>query len=443
VAFKLIANGLVAWPGIDPTYFRSLQISVSPALSITTPTVEFSRGLTPTMARRPDIFLIVVDSLRRDYLSPYNAAVTFTPNIEAFAAASFVFRNAFTRYGGTELAMPSIWVGGAVVRRVVGPGFERANAIEKLLDADDYRIAINDYTVSARLQQTTPVTTIDPGVPSAETDLCQNLTSLEAHLDSTRADPRPVFGYFAPMNVHLVNTRHAGRPTASDRAYPGFYNPYASRLRRIDGCFGEFIAYLKQRNRYDNALIILTSDHGDSLGEDGNWGHAFWLFPEDVRVPLLVHLPARLAGAVTTDVGRVAFSTDIAPTLYALLGHRVRDLGPLFGSPLFVPPDREPVPRRRESFLLTSSYAATFGLLRRNGRSLYISDLFEKKEFAFDLGGELRGRRRVIDHVLRQVNQRLIREQVADVERLYEAVDGDGSPIPPPPPLRPAPPLRP
>ena len=96
-------------------------------------------------------------------------------------------------------------------------------------------------------------------------------------------------------------------------------------MRRIDGCFGAFVAYLKQHGRYDNSIVIVTADHGDALGEQGYWGHAVWLFPEIVRIPLIVHVPAALRQTVTTDLTRLAFSTDIAPTLYALLGHPVAD----------------------------------------------------------------------------------------------------------------------
>src|SRR5687768_18074237 len=48
-----------------------------------------------------------------------------------------------------------------------------------------------------------------------------------------------------------------------------------------------------------------------------------------------------------------------------------------------VPPDREPRPRRRESFLIRSSYGSTFALLRRNGKFLYISDLVNWREYAY------------------------------------------------------------
>ena len=59
----------------------------------------------------------MIDSLRRDYLSPYNPAVTFTPAIDALARDSLVYRNAFTQYGATGLSVPSLWVGGQILHK--------------------------------------------------------------------------------------------------------------------------------------------------------------------------------------------------------------------------------------------------------------------------------------------------------------------------------------
>jgi arylsulfatase A-like enzyme len=273
--------------------------------------------------------------------------------------------------------------------------------------------------VVGRLKPSIRPTMIDPGVPSPETDLCSNLAGLQQHLARPGSAAHPLFAYFAPMNVHLINTRHEGRAATTDQDYPGFYSPYASRLRRIDACFGDFVSYLKREGRYDDSIIVVTSDHGDSLGEEGIWGHAFWLFPEDIRVPLLVRIPSSLKPQVTTDLTRIAFSADIAPTLYGLLHHDVSNPGAIFGAPLFVPRGEDLPPRRRESYLVTSSYAPTYGLLRRNGRSLYVSDLFERKEFAFDLGREPIGTQILVDQATRRVNQRLIRERVSELGAFF------------------------
>ena len=61
---------------------------------------------------------------------------------------------------------------------------------------------------------------------------------------------------------------------------------------------------------YENALIIITSDHGESFLERGPYiGHGYTLFDEEVRVPLIVRLPGGGSGDRTRDL---ADQTDIA-----------------------------------------------------------------------------------------------------------------------------------
>jgi membrane-anchored protein YejM (alkaline phosphatase superfamily) len=420
VAFQLVSDLFVSRAGFDQDYYRFLQTNgdFSGRTTVTVPAIELA---TPwrSRSRRPDIFVFALDSLRRDYLSPYNPAVSFTPHIAELAGDAFVFQNAFTRHGGTELAIPSIWAGAMLVRQVRARGFDRVNAFEKLVNADGYRFLVNDFTIAQNVLPTTPMTRLNPDVPSADTDLCQNLEALTTDLGASADDDRPVFGYFSPMNVHILNT-HRGGKRSLDGDYPGFYAPYASRLRRLDACFGRFIAHLKKTNRYDDSIIVFTTDHGDSLGENGHWGHATWLAPEVLRIPLVIKIPAHAKGELTTDLTRIAFSTDIAPTLYALLGHPVReDLGPLFGAPLFVPSESELTVRRRKAFLVTASYGSTYGLLRRNGRYLYVTDLVERRELAYDLARGPVGTEASVDHGVRRVNQREIQAQVSEIGRFF------------------------
>lgn len=133
---------------------------------------------------------------------------------------------------------------------------------------------------------TAPRTFINPTVPSVDTDLCDNVAAVREHIETRNERHRPLFTYLAPMNVHILNTRSAsGGP--GDSRYAGFYHTYAAALERVDSCFGTFLTYLKHRGLYDNSIIILTSDHGESLGSDNNWGHQFFLFPENVRIPMI------------------------------------------------------------------------------------------------------------------------------------------------------------
>ncbi len=133
-----------------------------------------------------------------------------------------------------------------------------------------------------------------------------------------------------------------------------------------------------------------------------------------------MHIPERLKPLVTTDLARVAFSTDIVPTLYSLLNHAVRDLGPLFGSPLFVPRGVELTSRRRESFMVASSYGPTYGMLRHNGRSLYIADLVNGREYAYDLTKQPIGAPTQVTDGDRRVNQRWIRQRLGELAEVYQ-----------------------
>ena len=165
-------------------------------------------------------------------------------------------------------------------------------------------------------------------------------------------------------------------------------------------------------------MIIVTSDHGDSLGEEGRWGHAFFLYPEVMRVPLIVHLPSWLKARVKTDVDAVALSTDITPTLYALLGYEPRDLGSLFGRPLFAGPAADLSWRRRESFLVASSYGAVYGMLRDNGRLMYVVDAVDGREYAFNLANAP-GTRVEVTQSMTNENRAMIKEQLAALAELY------------------------
>ncbi len=164
---------------------------------------------------------------------------------------------------------------------------------------------------------------------------------------------------------------------------------------------------------------MLTSDHGDSLGEEARWGHSFTVFPEVLRIPLIIRLPPALRDGVETDLSRVSLATDITPTLYALLGEEPERLGTQFGAPLFVMPGTDTSWRKRESYLVASSYGPTYGLIRDNGRSLPIADATYGREYAFDLRQGAAGRRIEITDAERAANRRRIHDEVAALAARY------------------------
>jgi choline-sulfatase len=109
---------------------------------------------------------------------------------------------------------------------------------------------------------------------------------------------------------------------------------YASEVQTSDAAIGEILAALEASGQADDTLVILTSDHGEGLGDHGHIGHVDQLYDSLLRVPLVVRGPGVPAGTVVTDPVQ---HLDVLPTVLELLGIdtlrplRGRSLVPLFG----------------------------------------------------------------------------------------------------------------
>ena len=410
-SLRMIRDARTARTSATAEFYEFLRSqSLVPASRVQPSQVDFVERLRPA-SRKPHIFLFIVDSMRRDYLAVYNPRASFTPEIARLAADSFVFEHAWTRYSGTALAVPAIWTGGMVPHMVLQHEFPQRNTLLKLLEANGYlRLMDLDVHVERLVPADAGVVNLDPRRGTMDLDLCSTTPELERSLSERHG--RPVFFYSLSQNAHLAVAPKRAVPAGE--SYPAEFNARtASSLRRLDACFGGFVDYLKREHLYDDSIIILTSDHGDSLGEEGRWGHAFWMYPEVMNIPLIVHVPARLKADLRADLDALVFSTDIVPSLYVLLGYQPRDLGPLFGRSLFTPRDADSSRRRREPYLVASSYGAVYGVVSQNGRRLYVVDTVNRTEYALDMTGASRpiavtpplaaSGRRFIEHQLREL----------------------------------------
>jgi arylsulfatase A-like enzyme len=369
------------------------------------------------------VFLFVIDSLRRDYLSAYNPAVDFSPAIGKFAKDSFVFERAFTRYGGTGLAVPSIWTGGMLLHKMYVTPFNPMNALLKMLDADRYRRVMSMDSIVTQLMDPPPQDDeLDRGVPIMDYRLCTTFEELQGKLkpvgtgEARHRERRPVFAYSLPQDLHISHIR--SRVIPPGRSYAGFVPQVAAQVEEIDGCFGRFVEFLKENDLYERSVIIITADHGDSLGEGLRWGHSYTMFPEVARIPLIMRVPEAFRRGLTVDPGAVAFSTDLTPTIYALAGHHPADLGPLYGRPLLVEHDRDLSPRRTDPHLITSSYGGVYGVVTDNGSRLYIADGVNQRDYAYELGPQ--STKRVgVTVAEREANRSFIRQQIEELARSY------------------------
>src|SRR5262245_55770148 len=384
-------------------------------VSVTPIDIDFVKDLGPAPDPKPSIFLFVIDSLRPDYLTPYNPAVRFTPRIAEFAAESTVFTNAITRYGGTGLSVPAMWAGTAIVHKQYVTPFHSMNTLEKLLDANSYKRLIGlDSIMGELLKRSKDIDELDRGRPVMDYEFCRTLDELASKLP---ADPQtPVFAYSLPQDIHMSKLP---RRVESGPEYESFYAPYATKVHAIDGCFGKFVDTLKAKSRYDDSLIVLTADHGEMLGEDGRFGHSYHLFPQTVHVPLIIHLPSRIARQASVDADAVSQTTDITPTIYSALGYKPVPSNDLMGRSLISSDDWLPA-RRRNSYVIAASYGAVYAVASRNARRLYVADAVRGGDQAFERDHSGTWTSVKVTPGLRAVNQFAIRRYIDELSRLYE-----------------------
>jgi hypothetical protein len=386
---------------------------------IPAPEVDLADRLAPAIGPKPHIFVFVIDALRRDYVSAYNPAVNFTPAFQSFAAESVVFENAYTPFAGTVLAEPTIWTGVQMPHRYPDP-LPRMNSLKRMLDADNYDCYISYDTVLQSLVPISPnVTVIQSGLANwKDKEFTAVVKELEEDLLARGNKTQPLFAYSQPENVHSLSVVLFGKQ-ADATPHPGFETGYASAVQEVDQAFGEFVSFLKEHGYYDNSIIVLTADHGESLGEWGRHGHVAWLTPETMRIPLIIHLPEKLKAALTWDVHRPAFLQDVTPTLYYLLGHRPIKQNDLYGRPLFTHTAKEQAEPRPDHYLLMSSYLPVFGLLSGDENSLYIVDAAKESNYFYDLRRDPEASTNKITAPLRKKYADLLRKDLEKLDAFY------------------------
>jgi arylsulfatase A-like enzyme/tetratricopeptide (TPR) repeat protein len=113
--------------------------------------------------------------------------------------------------------------------------------------------------------------------------------------------------------------------------------PYNAGIAYVDATVGKLLDYLRKQGLYDNTLIAVAADHGESLGDHGELTHSIFLYDATIHVPLLLKLPGnRFAGK---RVASAASLVDLAPTVLEALGQtpplaiQGRSLLPLIANP--------------------------------------------------------------------------------------------------------------
>ncbi len=283
--------------------------------------------LTPGCSRsRPNIVLIVVDTLRRDHLPFYGYDKPTAPFLASLADRGSVFENAYSTSAWTAPATASLFTGlyarqhgvvtgrfavkklrkeGVAMRlnRIPGP----AQTIPELLKAAGYSTfaVVQNSNIRPELGFDAGFDLFLPLNPAKEADV---ITAKLREIQGRIAKARPYFLYLHYMDPH--------EPYARNRAF--FDKRAQGDARRISAYDSEIHhadAHIRQAfealawNR--DTLLVLTADHGEELGERGFWGHARSLYGETLNVPLLAFGPGVRAQRLRERVSHV----DVLPTL--------------------------------------------------------------------------------------------------------------------------------
>lgn len=135
--------------------------------------------------------------------------------------------------------------------------------------------------------------------------------------EQERADPHPVFGAYTSNLIAQAFQREEVR----NKVIPA----YMGLIKQCDDQLGVLLDHLEATGRMDNTMIVLTSDHGDYLGD--HWMGEKDLFHDaSARIPMIVYDPRPEADATRGTVcDALVESIDLAPTFVETVGGEVPD----------------------------------------------------------------------------------------------------------------------
>jgi arylsulfatase A-like enzyme len=305
---------------------------------------------TAPVSKVKNVILITVDTLRADFLGAYGG-MAHTPNFDKLAATGWQFEQCYSASMLTNPSHASIMTSlyprdHSVYDNESGIG----NGVGTLASSLSRR-GWNTMAVIGFPHLNPEVSNLGQGFAHIQRATRKELNAAETTesalnlLDSERKD-RPFFMWVHYVDPHAPyepgshkNVRevydHRTPMIKAKRAAPGFQknnpwfkkafrkykyteelvNRYVAEIEETDAGIGELLRGLASRNLGDDTAIVLTSDHGENLGERDLYFHHGGLYKETTHVPLIIAAPnakpVRYTGLVET--------VDIAPTILELL----------------------------------------------------------------------------------------------------------------------------
>lgn len=332
-------------------------------------------AFTPPDARPgPDIHLIVADALRADALPLFNPdAAAATPNLARFAQDAIVFNHAFSQASWTKPSFASLFTSRypeshAATTKVSMLSDELDTFAEALSDSGYYT---QGYANNPNITSVYNFNQGFHGYVDLKPDLYLGATPSAARLSFYEVLRRVILRVVGPLTGRGMRvgdfyqpaesvTRHAlawidGPDRPQDAAFLLFLHymdphdpfmdwqrpgvgyaraqlgdpdpdPYRDLMRdaydqeiaHFDEHVGAYLDALRERGLYDDALIIITADHGEEFYDHQGWWHGQTLYDEVLHVPMIIKLPGgMLGGAVNESFARLI---DLPVTMLSWAG---------------------------------------------------------------------------------------------------------------------------
>ena len=273
--------------------------------------------LQPVSAKAENFILISVDTLRADRLGCYGYRENATPNFDRWALEGYRFEHAYSETPLTLPAHSTLLLGILPVTHGI-----RENAGFRL---DDARVTLAEVFQKAGY---TTAGFIGSYVLASEFGLAQGFDVFDEQFDT------PIESVLASTQLQRSSdvvtdsflawlARHHSQDFF---AFIHFYDVHMPRpdgydweVSRVDRNLGRIDRYLRENGILAGTNIVLTSDHGEALGEHGESGHGFFIYDSTLRVPLIIR-PARGRTGPDGGVPEPASLEDVMPTILELAG---------------------------------------------------------------------------------------------------------------------------
>lgn len=335
----------------------------------------------------PNVLLITIDTLRPDRLGCYNSPYLKTPAIDSLAQKGVVFDRAFAHVPITLPSHASILLGlnppthgvRDNARFKVKP---ELTTLAEFLKSHGFSTGafVGAFPLDSRFGLNQGFDCYDDSFPTqpvlpftySERKAERVLAAASKWLEEQKA---PWFCW-----LHLWDP-HA--PYLPPEPYLSRFpkDPYSAEVAYVDDELNKLFSFLRDRNELEKTLVILTADHGESLGEHGELTHSYFVYNSTLWVPLIIASPGINSGRITDYVSHV----DLFPTICDLLSlPRPRLLEGVSLEPLLRGKKRKPVPIYIESLdpYLNRGCAPIHGLIIEGKKfiALPLPELYDLSE---------------------------------------------------------------